>query len=73
MRILHTADWHLGKNIEGHSRMDEQACFLADFVEIVKDEKIDQQIYFFVLDYLNKVRQKASLLIHPAVTFNIFA
>ena len=33
----------------------------------------DQQIYFFVLDYLNKVRQKASLLIHPAVTFNIFA
>jgi exonuclease SbcD len=41
MRILHTADWHLGKNIEGHSRMDEQACFLADFVKIVREEKID--------------------------------
>jgi exonuclease SbcD len=41
MKILHTADWHLGKNIEGHSRMDEQACFLTDFVKIVKDEKID--------------------------------
>lgn len=41
MRIIHTADWHLGKNIEGHSRMDEQACFLADFVKIVDEQNID--------------------------------
>ncbi|MBC3886982.1 exonuclease subunit SbcD [Acetobacterium paludosum] len=41
MKILHTADWHLGKNIEGHSRMDEQQCFLNDFVEIVEKENID--------------------------------
>ena len=41
MRILHTADWHLGKNLERLSRMDEQEKFLEDFVDIVKDNCID--------------------------------
>jgi len=41
MKIIHTADWHLGKNIEGHSRMDEQETFLNDFIEIVERENID--------------------------------
>lgn len=36
MRILHTADWHLGKNLEGASRLEEQAQFLADFIEMTK-------------------------------------
>ena len=37
MRILHTADWHLGKNLEGRSRLDEQELFLEDFVKIVEE------------------------------------
>lgn len=41
MRILHTADWHLGKNLEGQSRMDEQEEFLKDFVKLVEDNNID--------------------------------
>lgn len=41
MRILHTADWHLGKNLEGQSRMDEQEEFLNDFVKIVEENNID--------------------------------
>lgn len=41
MRILHTGDWHLGKNLEGQSRMDEQEEFLNDFVNIVKENNID--------------------------------
>ncbi|ETI91093.1 MAG: DNA repair exonuclease [Clostridium butyricum DORA_1] len=41
MRILHTGDWHLGKNLEGQSRMDEQEMFLKDFVNIVEENKID--------------------------------
>ena len=41
MRILHTADWHLGKNLEGHSRLKEQEAFLNDFVNIVEDKHID--------------------------------
>ena len=41
MRILHTGDWHLGKNLEGHSRLKEQEAFLQDFVKIVEDKNID--------------------------------
>lgn len=41
MRILHTSDWHLGKNLEGYSRMEEQEAFLNDFIEIVKINNID--------------------------------
>lgn len=41
MRILHTGDWHLGKNLEGQSRMDEQELFLNDFIGIVEEQKID--------------------------------
>jgi len=41
LRILHTADWHLGKNLEGQSRMDEQEQFLNDFVKIANDNNID--------------------------------
>ncbi len=41
MRILHTGDWHLGKNLEGQSRMDEQEEFLKDFVNIVEENNID--------------------------------
>ena len=41
MRVLHTGDWHLGKNSEGASRMDEQELFLNDFVDIVEKNKVD--------------------------------
>lgn len=41
MRILHTGDWHLGKNLEGCSRLTEQEAFLNDFVNIVEKQNID--------------------------------
>ena len=41
MRIIHTADWHLGKNLEGMSRLEEQAEFLEDFIRIVEDNRAD--------------------------------
>lgn len=41
MKILHTGDWHLGKNLEGQSRMDEQEAFLNDFIKIVEENDID--------------------------------
>ncbi len=41
MRILHTADWHLGKSLEGNSRLDEQEKFLEDFVNIVDENDVD--------------------------------
>jgi len=41
LRILHTADWHLGKTLEGRSRLPEQEQFLDELERIVNDEKID--------------------------------
>lgn len=41
MKIIHTADWHLGKNLEGHSRLPEQEKFLTDFVRICREEQAD--------------------------------
>ncbi|MBH0170477.1 MAG: metallophosphoesterase family protein [Bacillota bacterium] len=41
MRLLHTADWHLGRSLEGRSRLQEQQDFLDELVEIVQREKID--------------------------------
>ncbi|MCW5714482.1 MAG: exonuclease SbcCD subunit D [Bauldia sp.] len=41
MRILHTADWHVGKTIARQSRIDESRKALAEVVAIAKDEKVD--------------------------------
>lgn len=41
MRLLHTADWHLGRSLEGRNRLAEQQAFLDELVEIVKSEKVD--------------------------------
>lgn len=41
MRLIHTADWHLGKSLEGRSRLEEQQAFLDEFVEITEREKAD--------------------------------
>lgn len=41
MRILHTADWHLGRTLEGRSRLEEQEAFLDELVGIVRDQQID--------------------------------
>jgi len=34
MRILHTADWHVGKTLKGHSRLDEQREVLREIVAV---------------------------------------
>lgn len=41
MRVLHTADWHLGKTLEGRSRFEEQVKFMDELVDIVRREKVD--------------------------------
>lgn len=44
MKILHTADWHLGAKTEGRSRLPEQRKIMAEIVKICDDEKIDAVI-----------------------------
>lgn len=41
MRILHTADWHFGRTLEGRGRLEEQTAFMDELVRIVEDQEID--------------------------------
>lgn len=41
MRILHTSDWHLGKTLEGYSRLEEQEMFLDELTQIVEEKNVD--------------------------------
>jgi DNA repair protein SbcD/Mre11 len=41
MRILHTADWHVGKVLKGRSRVDEHTAVLGEIVDIARAEDVD--------------------------------
>lgn len=41
MKILHTADWHLGKRLEHISRFEEQKAVLNEICEIAEKEEVD--------------------------------
>ncbi len=44
MRILHTADWHLGKKLEFFNRLEEQQEVLAEICAIAVDQAVDMVI-----------------------------
>ena len=44
MKILHTSDWHLGKTLDGFSRMEEQNLFLEELSSILEREEIDMML-----------------------------
>ena len=41
MKILHTADWHLGKRLDRFSRLEEQILVMDEIVEIANSQNID--------------------------------
>jgi exonuclease SbcD len=41
MKILHTSDWHIGRNLYGRKRYEEFEAFLAWMVETIQQEEID--------------------------------
>ena len=41
MRILHTADWHVGKTLRGRRRDDEHRAVLAEITRIAQDGDFD--------------------------------
>ena len=44
MKILHTADWHLGKRLDRFSRIEEQRAVMEEIVQIANDQKVDMVI-----------------------------
>ncbi|MFC4950548.1 exonuclease SbcCD subunit D [Pseudonocardia sp. GCM10023141] len=41
MRLLHTSDWHVGKTLKGHSRLEEQELVLREIVGIAREQEVD--------------------------------
>ncbi len=41
MRILHTADWHIGETLYGQDLLDDQKLALGHIIEIAKQRKVD--------------------------------
>lgn len=41
MRILHTADWHIGQTLNGWTREHEHRAFLNTLCDVIKAERID--------------------------------
>ncbi|MBF8456231.1 exonuclease subunit SbcD [Kaistella sp. G5-32] len=41
MKILHTADWHLGKKLDRFSRLEEQILVLEEIIEIADEKDVD--------------------------------
>ena len=41
MKILHTADWHLGKKLDRFSRIEEQRSVMEEIVQISDKQKVD--------------------------------
>lgn len=41
MRILHTADWHFGRQLEGRDRREEQTAFVDELCQIVDERAVE--------------------------------
>ncbi len=41
MKILHTADWHIGRTLYGKKRYDETSAFLDWLVNTIRDHRVD--------------------------------
>ncbi len=62
MKILHTADWHLGKRLENFSRHDEQVAVLDEICLIAERENVDAVIIAGDLfDVFNPPNESAEL------------
>ena len=41
MKILHTADWHLGKRLDHFSRLEEQKLIMDEIVQIADEQNVE--------------------------------
>lgn len=72
MRILHTADWHLGQTLNGWPRESEHAAFLAVLPDLVEDEGIDAMIVAGdVFDGFNPSAESLQLLYDTLIALHL--
>ncbi len=41
MKLLHTADWHIGKTLKGRNRLDEQRQVIAQIIAVAREHEPD--------------------------------
>lgn len=58
LRLIHTADWHLGASLNGHDRYEEHAAFLSWLLDQLDERAIDALIV--AGDVLDKTVSPAS-------------
>ncbi len=63
MRLLHTADWHLGKRLDGHPRIPEQREVLEEICHIAEHQKVDAVLIAGdIFDHFNPSTEAIELL-----------
>lgn len=63
MKILHTADWHLGKRLQEYSRLEEQKLVLDEICQIADRENIDLVLLAGdIFDTFNPAHEAVELL-----------
>jgi DNA repair protein SbcD/Mre11 len=63
MKILHTADWHLGKRLQEYSRLEEQGLVLDEICQIADRESVDLVLLAGdIFDTFNPAHEAVELL-----------
>lgn len=63
LKILHTADWHLGKRLQEYSRLDEQRLVLEEICQIADQENADLVLLAGdIFDTFNPAHEAVELL-----------
>ena len=63
MKILHTADWHLGKRLQEYSRLEEQTLVLDEICQIADRERVDLVLLAGdIFDTFNPAHEAVELL-----------
>lgn len=67
MKILHTADWHVGKVLKGRSRLDEHRAVLRELVATARERDVDLVIVAGDLFDTSAPTTEAQQLVLPAL------
>lgn len=63
MKLLHTADWHLGKRLQEYSRLEEQKLVLDEICQIADREEVDLVLLAGdIFDSFNPAHEAVELL-----------
>ncbi|WP_199707997.1 metallophosphoesterase family protein [Algoriphagus lacus] len=63
LKILHTADWHLGKRLQEYSRLEEQRLVLDEICQIADRESVDLIVLAGdIFDSFNPAHEAVELL-----------